>query len=107
MLGTRIPAVLVVGAGGYLGRVALRLLGLQNMFLGTGEPFRGNGRTATVGPAKRLTVLAGDGNCARTIPTTPAPSLVVVCIGFWHNNNNFFLLFDGGGTRWHRRRYLG
>ena len=80
--GAGVPAVLVVGTGGYLGRGTFGLLGLEDVFLGAGEPFRGDRRSAVNGVAERLAVLPSDGHGAGTIPAA-APSFVVVLVGFW------------------------
>ena len=93
-LGAGVPAVLVVGTGGYLGRVTFGLVGLEDVFLGAGEPLRGSRLNIITGVAERLAVLPSDGHGAGTIPAA-APSFVVVLAGF--RFVVLLLLFFNGG----------
>lgn len=77
-----VPAVLVVGTGSDRFWITLGLVGLEDMFLGASEPFRGSGRGAIIGATERLAVLPGDGHGTWTIPA-PAPPLVAISIGVW------------------------
>ena len=100
-MGAGVPAVLVVATGGYLSRVTFGLVGLEDVFLGAGEPFRGSRLNTITGVAERLAVLPSDGHGAGTIPAA-APSFVVVLVGFWFVLLLVVLLlfFNGGVIGW-------
>ena len=95
LLGAGVPAILFVATGGYLSRITLGLPGLENVFLRTGEPFRGLQCSSITGAAERLAIVAGDGYGSRSIPAT-APPLIARFNGAWFDL--FFFLFDGWST---------